>query len=409
MTIRNRRNVIGSGFAAAAGARIDVRSVALFVLSLCYSAALFQRLAFQGLAPALAADLGLDFRSLADLGAAFFWTYLALMLPSGVLVDAFGARRVASAAAAVSGIGCALLSAADSTRAVLEARVVISAGGAFAFVCMMRFVLVAFSERQATVGGRAIFIGNLGAIAAGAPLSALLTMMSWRQVWAALAVGWLLLAMAIRTLTPPDRVHADAWTVVRDSVSAIRKTLSCPRVWLGAVILAGLAGSHWAAANLIAPVLLTAAGFDAVGVGAAISLLVGGYAVGAVAWGWLGDRVEKGALVFSACAVSAAAWLAIGGQLALPLRFALVLLFAAGFCAGSFGLVYGAVAAFHPPARSGVVVSAVNCGIPFGAASIQAFAGRLDASVAMLPVLVGLTVSLFGAVLLWATARAPLR
>lgn len=129
-------SIFGSGAQAASGelpvdakARATLHGVALFVLSLCYSAALFQRLAFQGLAPVLGADLGLDFRLIADLGAAFFWAYLALMLPSGVLVDAFGARRVASVAAVISGLGCALLAAADSARDVFEARIVISVGG----------------------------------------------------------------------------------------------------------------------------------------------------------------------------------------------------------------------------------------------------------------------------------------
>lgn len=429
-------SIFGSGAQAASGelpvdakARATLHGVALFVLSLCYSAALFQRLAFQGLAPVLGADLGLDFRLIADLGAAFFWAYLALMLPSGVLVDAFGARRVASVAAVISGLGCALLAAADSARDVFEARIVISVGGAFAFVCMMRFVVVAFPERRASVGGRAIFVGNLGAIAAGAPLSAALAVLSWRQVWAALAIGWWLLALAIRMLAPPDRRVVRVWSVIRGSASSIGETLRCPRVWLGALVLAGLAGTHWAGANLIGPVVLARSGFDPIDVGAAITFLVGGYAIGAVAWGWLADRfsgealrgrTEPGipfgaegrspvippeALVFCACAVAASAWLSIASTSSPPLMLVMVLLFLAGFSAGAFGLVYGAVAAFHPAERSGVVVAAVNCGIPFGAASIQAIAGRLSPSAVMLPVIIGVTVSLFGALLLWASGR----
>lgn len=417
-----------------AKARSTLHGIALFVLSLCYSAALFQRLAFQGLAPVLGAELGLDFRLIADLGAAFFWAYLALMLPSGVLVDVFGARRVASVAALVSGLGCALLSAADSARAVFDARIVISVGGAFAFVCMMRFVLVAFPQRKASVGGRAIFVGNLGAIAAGAPLSAVLVLLSWRQVWAALAIGWLLLALAIRLLAPADRPVVGVRSVIRGSARSIADTLRCPRVWLGATILAGLAGTHWAGANLIGPVVLSRSGFDPIDVGAAISFLVGGYAIGAVAWGWLGDRfanefarerlepepsfgdgsghcggppIPAEALVFCASAVAASAWLAIASTSSPSLPLAMLLLFVAGFSAGAFGLVYGAIAAFHPAGRSGVVVAAVNCGIPFGAASIQAIAGRLSPSAVMLPVLVGVMVSLFGALLLWAIRAEP--
>ena len=86
---------------------------AAFFLSLCYACALFQRVAFQGVGSLLATEFSLGATELADLGASFFWTYLALMIPAGLLVDAQGPRRMAIAGALISAAGCAMFAAAS--------------------------------------------------------------------------------------------------------------------------------------------------------------------------------------------------------------------------------------------------------------------------------------------------------
>lgn len=380
--------------------------IAAVILSLCYAAALFQRQAFQGVGSLLAVEFSLDAAQLADLGTSFFWTYLLLMIPCGILVDAQGPRRIAIAGALLSAAGCALFAAARTPESLMTARVVMSAGGAIAFVCMMRFIASAFPRRKATLSGRGIFLANLGAIAAGAPLALLLAQLHWREVWAAIAVAWLVLAVAIWDRMPADRPEKLASLDANTLAFQFGKLFGSPFTYLGVAILAGLAGTYWAFANLVAPQLLSLSRMSAIEVGAGISVLVFGYALGAACWGWLGDRWRRDWLLALACALACATWLALGWLGSLSMASAAALLFAAGFGSGAFGLIYLLLTERFAPAHSGLVIAVVNCGIPLGAALAQASAGQLQGSSAMLPILAGCAVALLGALAL-CVARSP--
>jgi predicted MFS family arabinose efflux permease len=382
---------------------------AAFILSLCYACALFQRLAFQGVGSALASEFSLDAAQLADLGASFFWTYLALMIPCGILVDAQGPRRMAIFGALLSGAGCAMFAAARGLPELMAARVVISAGGAFAFVCMMRFIGSTFPKRKATLSGRGIFIANLGAIAAGAPLAIVLSQLHWREVWASLAVGWLVLAIAVRDRMPPDQVEKLGSMQPRAIAFELRTIFGSTHTYLGIVIIAGLAGTYWAFANLVAPGLLSLSKLSAIEAGTQVSVLVCGYAIGAACWGWLGDRWRREWLLALACGLSCAMWLALTWADALSLPIIGGLFFVAGFGSGAFGLIYLVLTERYPPTQGGLVIASVNCGIPLGAALAQMVAGRLHGTGMMVPILAGCCAALFGAIVLSAARGAVFR
>jgi hypothetical protein len=61
---------------------------------------------------------------------------------------------------------------------------VIAAGCAVVFVCLMRDMRANWpSSRVATISGRSILVGNVGAIASPAPLTFLLGFVDWCTVW----------------------------------------------------------------------------------------------------------------------------------------------------------------------------------------------------------------------------------
>jgi MFS family permease len=384
-------------------------ALAAFILSLCYASALFQRLAFQGIGPLLASEFSLGASALADLGASFFWTYLVLMIPCGILVDVQGPRRMAIVGALMSGIGCALFAAARGLPELMVARMLISAGGAFAFVCMMRFIGSTFPDRKATLAGRGIFIANLGAIAAGAPLALLLAQLHWREIWAAIAVGWLTLAFAVWNRMPPDPAEKLGSANPATVAVELRTIFGSAYTYFGIAIIGGLAGTYWAFANLVAPRLLTLSRMSAIEVGAGVSMLVCGYAVGAACWGWLGDRLRRERLIVLACVTACCAWFALSWMTSLSLTLATGLLFAAGFGSGAFGLIYTVLTDRYPANQSGMVIASVNCGIPLGAALSQALIGRLPGVSMMAPILTGCGIALFAAIVLCAARGVMFR
>lgn len=100
------------------------------LLSVGYGIALFHRNGLQAIAPLIAVDFSLTPAESADLAAVFFWTYLLIMIPTGLLADAIGARRVVLAGCVVTAAGAFLFRTGDSIVELTLARVLIAAGSA---------------------------------------------------------------------------------------------------------------------------------------------------------------------------------------------------------------------------------------------------------------------------------------
>jgi len=269
------------------------------------------------------------------------------------------------------------------------ARIVISAGGSVAFLCMVRFITVTFPARKTTLTGRGMALANFCGIASGAPLAWLLLQLSWREVWACLAVGWLLLAVLVWDRVPREPEHALASLRPRHVLFELRTVFSSSHTYLAAIVLAGLAGCYWAFANLVGPRLLAASRTSAVHAGIEVSVLVVGWSVGHLAWGWIGDRFRRDSALVLACVLACGTWLVMLRAGPLSLELAAGLFLCAGFFSGASMLVYPMLTERYPPAHAGMVIACANCGIPLGGALGQFAAGRLDGVAALVPILVG--------------------
>lgn len=376
------------------------------LLSIGYAVALFHRTAFLAIAPSIAAEFHLDPAETADLASAFFWTYLLVMIPTGLLADAIGARRIAVAGCLVTAAGAFLFRGADTVTELALARVLVAAGAPAAFVGLMRFVALNFPERKATYSGRGVLMGNLGAVCSGAPLALLLGLWAWRDVWvgaglASLALA-VLLALAGQRLSPPSPhtlAAADPW---RELTTLLRSR----SVMLGVALQAGLAGAYYAFANVLAGRWLSARGYDSVDAGWLISLLIASYGLGAALWGWAGDREhQRRRALLTAGLLAMLGWMAIAW---LPLRAgpAVALLFLAiGLANGAFVLIYALITERHPPSLAGGVIACVNCGIPLGAALLSSVIGRLSDSAAPWALFVAAGITVLGTGLLLLDAR----
>jgi sugar phosphate permease len=106
--------------------------------------------------------------------------YAAMQIPTGVLVDRFGPRKVLTAALLFLGTGQILLAVADSYPLGLLARGVLGFGDALTFVSVVRLIAAHFPGRQAPlVISFTTAIGYVGNLAATVPLSLLLAGPGW--------------------------------------------------------------------------------------------------------------------------------------------------------------------------------------------------------------------------------------
>lgn len=164
---------------------------------------------FHRVAPAaIAADLSSAFdvggAALGALAATYFYVYALMQLPTGVLADTLGPRRVLTFGSLVAGVGSIMFGSADSVAAAAAGRTLVGLGVSVAFISLLKLNANWFDERRfATASGAAQVIGISGAFFATAPLAWVVTLVSWRSVF--VAVGIVSLLMAALT-----------WTLARD-------------------------------------------------------------------------------------------------------------------------------------------------------------------------------------------------
>ncbi|MGW0894464.1 MFS transporter [Saccharopolyspora gloriosae] len=124
--------------------------------------------------------------------------YAAMQIPTGLLVDRFGSRRILTAAVLLLGCGQLLFALATSYPMGLLARGVLGVGDALTWVSILRLVATRFSARQyALVATFSAALGALGGVAATFPLTALLGALGW--TWTFLLVGGITAAYAAVT------------------------------------------------------------------------------------------------------------------------------------------------------------------------------------------------------------------
>ena len=182
------------------------RWLALGVVALAYVLSFFQRFAPAGIAQDLAASFQTSAASLGVLAATYFYVYTVMQVPTGMLADTLGPRRILMLGGVIGGAGSVLFGMAPTLDIALAGRTLIGLGVSVTFIAMLKLIAVWFEEnRFATLVGVCMLIGNLGSVLAGAPLSSLAQATGWRGVFIGVGVVSLVLAVRARRGHRGDR------------------------------------------------------------------------------------------------------------------------------------------------------------------------------------------------------------
>ncbi|QRP50762.1 nitrate/nitrite transporter [Amycolatopsis sp. FDAARGOS 1241] len=177
--------------------RAPVRSWLIWLTAVfVYLLAVFHRTSF-GVAGLAAADrFGVGAAALGTFTVLQVGVYAAMQIPTGVLVDRYGPRRVLTAAVLILGTGQLLLGVAGTYGVGLLARGVLGLGDALTFVSVLRLIAAHFPARQyALIASFTSAIGYVGNLAATVPLTLLLDGPGWTLTF--VAVGALTLLYAV--------------------------------------------------------------------------------------------------------------------------------------------------------------------------------------------------------------------
>ena len=163
-------------------------------LAVCYFFVYFHRMAVGILGQDMVEEVG---GTVGMLSSAYFWAYTFMQIPSGLLADRFGPRKSASMFMAIAALGSFITVFSDGFLWLVAGKILIAAGMAVVYIPLMKIVSVWFPKADfPQLNGAVIAVGNIGAIAASAPLEYLSIILGgWRQVFILLGAVTLMLAL----------------------------------------------------------------------------------------------------------------------------------------------------------------------------------------------------------------------
>ncbi len=242
----------------------------------------------------LARDIGANPSQLGLLTAAYFLAIALAQLPLGILLDRYGPRRVEASLLLVAALGAALFGISESLTGLVFGRALIGLGVSACLMASIKAFVEWFApSRLATLNGWLLAVGGLGAMAASAPVEALLQLTGWRALF--IAMAWVTVAVALLIfLIVPDRSDSGARESMRESLAGLKEVLRNAFFWKLSMMFAFVQGSFMSVQGLwAAPWLRDVAGYADAGIGSFLFGLALAMTIGFVFFGNLSDRLGR--------------------------------------------------------------------------------------------------------------------
>ncbi len=347
---------------------------------------------FQRVAPAVIGDelsrtFDLSAAALGNLSAFYFYSYVAMQIPTGLLADRWGPRKLLSLGALVAAIGTLVFAIAPSGGVAGIGRLLVGGSVAVAFVGMLKLASHWLPQKQyAMASGMALFTGICGAVFAGVPLQVGVAAMGWRQVMVFMAAFTGLLALAIWSLVRDDpvdrgyRSHAPGPSDENPRFgvwAGLRRVLMYRNTWLLALVPGGVVGCLLTFAGLWGvPFLVAHYRLTPVGAAAVTSALLVAWALGGPVFGALSDRVGARKLPYVAGVwVVLVGWTVVVYVPALPVWLLVTALLVIGFFSGCMIVGFAFAKESVPISLAGTVSGVVNGGVMSGPMLLQPAVG----------------------------------
>ena len=354
--------------------------------ALLYLIGFYQRVAPAVITDRLMTEFAIGGAALGNLSAFYFYSYVAMQIPTGMMADRWGPRRLLTAGAGVAALGTALFAFAPTILWANMGRLLIGASVAVAFVSMLKLASHWFAPKQyALASGMALLMGVVGGVVAGVPLRLLVESFGWRPVMAFSAVLTAILCFAIWLRVrddPAERGYASHFQGTHDVqkttpvLRGLMEVLSYRNVWILTAVPIGFTGAVLAFAGLWGvPFLRQVHGLDPKMAATITSMLLISWALGGPLLASWSERMgRRKPLYLIAAGVGLLGWLAII-FLPLPLWAVVALLIPVGFASGNIIIGFAWAKESVPLRLVGTASGVVNMGPLMGGMFLQPAVG----------------------------------
>ncbi len=351
--------------------------------ALFYAYEYLLRIAPSAMEWSLRQHFGLTATGFGLLSSIYYYAYVPMQLPVGVLMDRFGPRRLLTFACLVCVIGTFMFSGTGIFGVALTGRLLIGIGSAFAYVGVLKLATIWLPENKlAMVAGITAALGTVGAMLGDNMISTAVTSHGWQQtvMWTA-AFGIILIFViwfgihdhkrdlqSGGTIDSFKRNLIDLGIILRNRQIWINGMFGC-LVYLPTTVFAELWGI---------PYLEHAHGLSEVDAGFANSLLFCGFMIGAPLMGFISDKIRRRKPPMIVGSTTAAVIMAIilyvpnlSAQLLNTLMFTLGLFYSAQ------AIVFAVGRELSPNEAAGTAIAVTNMLVMIGAMFLQPLVGRL--------------------------------
>ena len=342
----------------------------------------------------LVEDLMVSFQASAStvgsLSAIAMYFYSIFQIPSGILSDHFGVRKVILSSLVLCVLGTFIFAASSHLEVAQLGRLILGIGSSAAFLCLGKIASQYFpANRRATLFGMAMSVGTIGALNGGPPLAYLVSQVGWRA--SLFAVGlfggiiFLINFLVLEKVSPSHEVRAQKSQMSSrmSLLASIRDVFKSRVVWTHALSALGVYLSLAVLADLWGPSFVVQRfRVDKQTAAQTLSWMYVGLFVGSLVLSWLSDRLQnrKFLIVLSTFSICSLLLILIYYP-GLSHYQGSVMIGLLGFFAGAEMLCFTGASEASSFRTAGTVTGLVNTVVMLTGAIVQHQVGRLLDSV----------------------------
>ncbi len=356
------------------------------IAAIFYLTGFYQRVSPAVMTGELMRDFSIGAKELGTLSAFYFYFYVAMQIPTGVLVDSWGARRLLIWGSISAAIGTFIFGATHDFAIACAGRALVGGATAVGWLVVLKLATHWFpSQRFAMLTGLGLFFGNVGALGAQVPLRIAIEHFGWRGVVlgsasALLLVGalaWLIVKddpsdEGMRSFAP-DSIQEHRRSSAIDLLKGFKNIFAYRNTWLIVLAQGGIVGPILSFTGLWGtPFLKARFGIASTTAAAVCSVMIVCWAVSSPISGHLSDRFGKRKPIYLAGSVVAAiGWIVMFYARSLPLSAFTTVAAITSFACGPVVIGFAAGKESVPPRFLGTLTGAVNIGNMSGPAILQ--------------------------------------
>lgn len=348
-----------------------------------YSYEYLLRIAPSAMESSLRTHFDLSATGFGHISSIYYYAYVPMQLPVGLLLDRYGPRRLLTLACVICVLGTFLFTGTANFWVAASGRFLVGLGSAFAFVGVLKLATIWLPEnRLAMVSGMTAALGTIGAMLGDNFLEIFVEKLGWVRTLNTTAAFGIVLTFILwagiqdkkgrhrqsGTVSSFKKGFTDLAIIARNKQIWVNGLYGC-LVYLPTTVFAELWGI---------PYLRHAHGLSPHAAGLANSLLFLGFTIGAPLMGYISDRFERRKFPMLIGATGAMIMMLIILYVpGLTETNVQILMFLLGLLYSAQAIVFAVGRELSPGEAAGTAMAITNMIVMLGAMLLQPLVGHL--------------------------------